>query len=235
MTHRPTLVEGRTWSSPAVQAMIDIARRRHGAAAGHDGDHGGEHQVRPYRIAAVAYGKGVCYNPLSQLQTSLFLPRPHGHAQAVGTDVGGAMTKGGHVRERRRDYELMYIISSLRPGEEEITTALNRVSQAITNLGGEVTDVNHAAPWGRRKFAYPMREYAEGEASRRMFTEGYYVLTHFKLPTTQIVELERTLKLTDSILRYLLTVIETREQPAVGGTAVSELPVDEDEDEDDED
>ena len=114
------------------------------------------------------------------------------------------------MRERRRDYEMMYIISSLRNTEEEITAAINRVTQAITSLGGEVTATNHASPWGRRKFAYPIREYAEGEASRRAFNEGYYVLTHFSLSTDKIVEFERVLKLTDSVLRYLLTVVDAR-------------------------
>lgn len=114
------------------------------------------------------------------------------------------------MRERRRDYELMYIISPLRTTEEEIGATINRVAQAITSQGGEITATNHAAPWGRRKFAYPIREYAEGEASRRVFNEGYYVLTHFSLATDKIVEVERSLKLTDAVLRYLLTLVDTR-------------------------
>ncbi|HWQ14668.1 MAG TPA: 30S ribosomal protein S6 [Roseiflexaceae bacterium] len=130
------------------------------------------------------------------------------------------------MRERRRDYELMYIISPLRASEEEIGATINRVAQAITALGGEVADTNHAAPWGRRKFAYPIREYAEGEASRRVFTEGYYVLTHFSLTTDRIAELERTLKLTDAVLRYLLTVVDTRgvgaEAPVAAGVEAAE-------------
>jgi small subunit ribosomal protein S6 len=137
------------------------------------------------------------------------------------------------MRERRRDYEMLYIISSLRNSEDEINTAINRVSQAITSLGGEVTATNHASPWGRRKFAYPIREYAEGEASRRSFTEGYYVLTHFSLATDKIAELERVLKLTDSVLRYLLTLVDARigapGAPAAVA-AVAEQPEAEDED-----
>ncbi len=89
------------------------------------------------------------------------------------------------MRERRRDYEMLFIISPLRSSEEEIAGAINRVRQAITAAGGEVTNVDQSAPWGRRKFAYPIREYAEGEASRRPFNEGYYVLCHFSLPTSK--------------------------------------------------
>lgn len=112
------------------------------------------------------------------------------------------------MRERRRDYELLYIISPLRTSEEDIRNATERVSQTITNLGGVVSGTNHTAPWGRRRFAYPIRAYAEGEASRRVFTEGYYVLAHFQLATNRVAELERLLKLNDSVLRYMLTLVE---------------------------
>ncbi|MFO7169156.1 MAG: 30S ribosomal protein S6 [Chloroflexota bacterium] len=125
------------------------------------------------------------------------------------------------MRERRRDYEMMYIISPLRSTEEEIAATIDRVSQAITSLGGTVTSTTHSAPWGRRKFAYPIREYAEGEPSRRVFTEGYYVLTHFNLAADKIAELERTLKLTDAVLRYLLTVVDSR---AVAPSAPDAVP-----------
>jgi small subunit ribosomal protein S6 len=141
------------------------------------------------------------------------------------------------MRERRRDYELLYIISSLRNSEEEISAAINRVSQAITSLGGEVTATNHASPWGRRKFAYPIREYAEGEASRRSFTEGYYVLIHFSLATDKIAELERVLKLTDAVLRYLLTLVDARSGSPGAAAVVSAAsePLEAEGDEDDED
>lgn len=125
------------------------------------------------------------------------------------------------MRERRRDYELMFIISPLRSSEEDIAATIGRVQQSITNAGGEVITIDHTPPWGRRKFAYPIREYAEGEASRRSFNEGYYVLLHFKLSSTRIPDVERTLKLSDSIIRYLLTLVETQAQLAPVGATVS--------------
>jgi len=143
------------------------------------------------------------------------------------------------MRERRRDYELLFIVPPIRIGDEEIHNAIERVSQTITNLGGAVTATNHAPPWGRRKFAYPIRAYVEGEASRRVFTEGYYVLMHFQMAADRIAELERLLKLNDSVLRYLLTLIET---PGVARAAVVPVealngaePEDEDFEEDEED
>jgi small subunit ribosomal protein S6 len=151
------------------------------------------------------------------------------------------------MRERRRDYELMFIISPLRSSEEDINTSIGRVHQAITNAGGEVNTTDQGAPWGRRKFAYPIREYAEGEASRRAFTEGFYVLCHFSLPAARIPDLERSLKLNDSVLRYLLTLVDAHAQLAPAGAPVAlgaaaatnggaaDEDVDDQDDEDDED
>jgi small subunit ribosomal protein S6 len=126
------------------------------------------------------------------------------------------------MRDRKRDYELLFIVSPLRSSEEEIAATVERVSQSIAAVGGSSNSVQQTAPWGRRKFAYPMREYAEGEASRRVFNEGYYVLVNCTLPTMQIRELERVLKLNDSILRYMLTNVEVR--PAVAPAAEAEAP-----------
>ena len=123
------------------------------------------------------------------------------------------MTVGGSMSNRSRNYELMFIISPLRTSDEEVTTTIQCISQQVTNLGGEVLDMKHSAPWGRRKLAYPIRAYAEGEASRRTFTEGYYVLGHFSLPTSKIVDFERPLKLNDTVLRYMLTLVDVHGQP----------------------
>ncbi len=123
------------------------------------------------------------------------------------------------MRDRKRDYDLLFIVSPMRSSEEEIGATIERVSQQIAAVGGAVNSVSQSAPWGRRKFAYPMREYAEGESSRRVFTEGYYVLINCSLPTLQIRELERTLKLNESVLRYMLTQIEVAAAPADASSA----------------
>jgi small subunit ribosomal protein S6 len=112
------------------------------------------------------------------------------------------------VRERQREYEIVFIISPLAANEEGIATVVERLRQTIEGNGGEVSAVNQSAPWGRRKLAYPIREYVSGEASRRNFNEGFYILMNFKLGAAKVIELERTIKLTDTILRYLITVIE---------------------------
>ncbi len=93
-----------------------------------------------------------------------------------------------------RSYELMYIVSPEKD-EEGMAALIARVNETIETLGGKVEEVVQTEPWGRRRLAYPIRH----------FEEGYYVLTHFSAEAEQLAELERVLKLSDGILRYLLT------------------------------
>ncbi|MFV9505834.1 MAG: 30S ribosomal protein S6 [Oscillochloridaceae bacterium umkhey_bin13] len=114
------------------------------------------------------------------------------------------------MRERRRDYEMVFIISPLSANEEGVAALVERMRTVIEDNGGNVTGTSQSAPWGRRKLAYPIREYVSGEASRRSFSEGYYVLMNFTLSAAKVIELERTIKLTDTILRHLITLVEQK-------------------------
>lgn len=129
------------------------------------------------------------------------------------------------MRERRRDYELMFIVSPLSANEEGVAGAVDRIRQAIESNGGEVGAINQSSPWGRRKLAYAIREYVSGEASRRNFGEGYYVLLHFSLSAAKVTEVERTIKLTASILRYLITLVEQKKSGRTPDAAAAEAVV----------
>jgi len=148
----------------------------------------------------------------SHLELFFFCSNIVESAQILRTEWGNS--RGVIMRDRKRDYELLFIVSPMRSSEEEISATIERVSQQIAAVGGSANAVSQTSPWGRRKFAYPMREYAEGESSRRVFTEGFYVLITCTLPTLQIRELERTLKLNDAVLRYMLTQVEVNAAPA---------------------
>ena len=75
-----------------------------------------------------------------------------------------------------RDYELVLIISP-EVTDEDVPAALEKLSQFITDRGGTITEVNQ---WGRRKLAYPIKQ----------FLEGNYVLTQFKIEPKMTAELE---------------------------------------------
>ncbi len=89
-----------------------------------------------------------------------------------------------------RDYELIVIISP-EVTDEEVPVTLEKMNQFITDRGGSITEVNQ---WGRRKLAYPIEN----------FMEGNYVLTQFKMEPKQTAELEASLRLSEEILRHLL-------------------------------
>jgi small subunit ribosomal protein S6 len=135
------------------------------------------------------------------------------------------------VRERIREYELMMIVSTLNAGEPEIQGAVDRVQRAISDGGGSVTNVDSGPPWGRRKLAYPIREFVEGEPYRRVFNEGFYVLVHFNLGASHVTEIERSLKLNDAVLRHLLTQVDPRSKSAAIPPAFDEAPADAEADE----
>lgn len=93
-----------------------------------------------------------------------------------------------------RDYELAFII---RPtiDDEGVTGVVAKVSEFVKTTNGEVTSV---AVWGRRTLAYPIKNYRE----------GIYVLFQTKMPPTAPLEVERNLKLSEDVIRYLLVKVE---------------------------
>lgn len=93
-----------------------------------------------------------------------------------------------------RNYELTFIIHP-EVEDEGITDMLEKVSQFITDGGGQVARVDR---WGRRRLAYPIKKQ----------TEGYYVLMQVQLDPQSIGELERNLKLTEEVIRHLLVRAE---------------------------
>ncbi len=89
-----------------------------------------------------------------------------------------------------RDYELVVIIKPL-VADDEVPATVEKTSQYITERGGSIAEVNQ---WGRKKLAYPIKDFAEGN----------YVLTHFSMDPELTTELEANLELSEDILRYLL-------------------------------
>jgi small subunit ribosomal protein S6 len=93
-----------------------------------------------------------------------------------------------------RDYELAFIIQPT-VDEEGVTGVVEKVTQYVQTVNGEVTSVD---VWGRRNLAYPINNHRE----------GIYVLVQAKLPPASLIELERNLKLSEEIIRYLLVKAE---------------------------
>jgi small subunit ribosomal protein S6 len=88
------------------------------------------------------------------------------------------------------EYELLYIVSPRVPADE-VNNAVERVSALIRNAGGEVLTVEN---WGRRRLAYPIRQYFEGS----------YVLTTLRMPPAGAAGLEAALVISEEVIRHLL-------------------------------
>jgi len=95
---------------------------------------------------------------------------------------------------RMRAYELVTIISPEVDGEG-LSDTVDKVVKFITDKGGVVDEVSQ---WGKRKLAYPVQK----------FMEGNYVLTRFQLKPQLIKGLDTSLEGSGEILRHLVVRVE---------------------------
>ncbi len=80
--------------------------------------------------------------------------------------------------------------------DESAVDALNtRIATMVSQRGGSIDSVDN---WGRKRLAYPIGRYRD----------GVYILTRMQLPPTAAVEIERALKLTETVIRHLLVRAE---------------------------
>jgi len=88
------------------------------------------------------------------------------------------------------NYEVVFIISP-EVTDEDVPNTIDKISELVSKSGGSVTEVSQ---WGRRKLAYPIKR----------FTEGNYVLAQLELKPSLTKELEANLRLSNDVLRHLL-------------------------------
>ena len=111
----------------------------------------------------------------------------------------------------RRDYELGFILSP-EVSEEQTRAILDRVEQVVANYNGEVVRVNQ---WGRRRLGYPIQHHRD----------GFYIFIDMILTPETVIELDRTLKVSEEVLRHLIkrrdpkTVQKEREARAAAAAA----------------
>lgn len=76
--------------------------------------------------------------------------------------------------------------------DEKAAAVIDRTTRYVVAEGGQIIKV---APWGRRRLAYPIDRHREG---------SYHIVV-FEAPAEAIAELERSLQITEEVLRYLVT------------------------------
>ena len=87
-------------------------------------------------------------------------------------------------------YELLFIVA---PSTDEETRAntMNRIQGVITSAEGSVDNVDE---WGKRKLAYEING----------LTDGVYTLIDFHANPESIAELDRVLRITDAVERFMI-------------------------------
>ena len=115
-----------------------------------------------------------------------------------------------------RRYELMLVI---RPdiGEDAVQAIIDRVTRSLITGGGQIAKVS---PWGRRRLAYQIGQ----------FREGSYFLIVFDAAAEQVAELERSLNITEEVMRHMVTRVERPHGARRPAAAGQEDAVPEDED-----
>ena len=94
-----------------------------------------------------------------------------------------------------RHYELVVVLSPIL-SQEEAAGEWDRIKSLVHRNGGGDP---YEERWGMRRLAYPIKK------AGQTFLEGNYLLTRFSSDTVVPPELEGHLRLSESVLRYLLT------------------------------
>jgi small subunit ribosomal protein S6 len=93
-----------------------------------------------------------------------------------------------------RGYELMYILEPTL--DEEATKAtIGQIEEFIKNQGVTVEGTD---AWGKRRMAYRIGKHQD----------GYYVLSRLQAEAKSVAELERRLRVTTGVLRFLTVRVD---------------------------
>ena len=88
-------------------------------------------------------------------------------------------------------YEVLYILES-ELSDEAKGALVDKFAGVVTGMGGEVTTIDK---WGDREYAYPIG----------YKTTGYYTLMNFSADSSVPAELERQMRITDGVVRFMVT------------------------------
>lgn len=109
-----------------------------------------------------------------------------------------------------REYECMLILPA-EADEALVGTAVERINKIVSPAGGEIRSLDR---WGRKRFAYEIADQHE----------GYYVVVRFSAEPSVQVELDRTLKLADEVIRHKVLVLPKVKAAASPAAAPQSAP-----------
>lgn len=94
-----------------------------------------------------------------------------------------------------RTYEAIFIVQPLLDNEEA-----DKLLDSFVQQIRKDSEVIKTTKWGKKKLAYPIRNYEE----------GYYYLLNFKTSPKDLGEIERKLRLHDDVIRHLIVKVEEK-------------------------
>ncbi len=97
-----------------------------------------------------------------------------------------------------RKYETLILLSPDLT-EEDRQNLLNVFQKVVEDYSGELINVDH---WGLKELAYPVKKYFR----------GYYVRLEYGAPGTLVTELERRMRITDGVLKFLTVKLQDEYQ-----------------------
>ncbi len=100
----------------------------------------------------------------------------------------------------KRVYEVMFIAAP-ETADEDIAKLNESITKLIETEGGSVVKLEDM---GRRRLAYPINKK----------TDGYYVLFEIEGSGQEIAELERRMRVNDTIMRYLTVRVDEERKTA---------------------
>lgn len=105
-------------------------------------------------------------------------------------------------------YEMMYI---LRPdlSEDSVNATIDKYRDLLAELGGEGIDIQNR---GKRRLAYPIGKNFD----------GIYVQMNYNAPGDHVAKIERDMRLSDEVIRYLTLKLEEKTEKATTGEAEAE-------------
>ena len=100
-----------------------------------------------------------------------------------------------------RRYEIMFIV---RPDveEAELDKLIEGFKKNVTDGGGEILSKPEEEKWGRRRLAYTVRK----------FNDGFYVLLIVGAQGSLITEIERRLRVSEQVIKFITVRIDEEEK-----------------------
>ncbi len=97
-----------------------------------------------------------------------------------------------------RKYEMLLLLSP-ELGTEERQVIIDMVTGVIEADGGSMIEMNEK-DWGLRELAYPVKKQSR----------GYYILFTFAVPGAAVAELERKIRITDGVFKFVTVKLDDK-------------------------